>query len=68
MKTHLIHGTKQGAINSPHVWLFVSSTPFDVLESEANGEEFISLDDKQKIELYILSFFDDTKNQVNHFD
>ena len=39
-----IHGTGQGSGNSPCIWLFISSTLFDVHASQAFGATFISPD------------------------
>eukprot|EP00957_Ditylum_brightwellii_P118218 9016828-Ditylum_brightwellii.AAC.1 len=62
-KTFLIYGSGQGATNSPHTWLVISSTICDIYEQSAHGAEFVSPDQGISILLAILEFVDDVNNQ-----
>ena len=64
---HPIHGSGQGATNSPCGWLFISSKLFDVYDEHASGATFISPDRSHAITIYMIGFVDDTKSQVNSF-
>ena len=67
-ESHPIHGSGQGATNSPAGWLFISSKLFDVYDTEATGATFLSPDRSFQISIYMIGFVDDTKSQVNAFD
>eukprot|EP00957_Ditylum_brightwellii_P211581 15366339-Ditylum_brightwellii.AAC.1 len=57
----------QGAINSPGIWLTISSAIGDIYDQSANGGEFISTNNAIALVLAILGFIDDVTNQVNEF-
>ena len=64
---HPIHGSGQGATNSPNGWLFICSKLFDVHEKHSTGASFCSPDRTQSITLHMIGFVDDTKDQLNDF-
>lgn len=62
-----IHGTGQGSGNSPCIWLFISSTLFDIHESQAHGATFISPDGSTRVHLSMVGFVDDSTGSCNDF-
>ena len=62
-----IHGTGQGSGNSPSIWLFISSTLFDVHNSLAQGATFISPDGKLSVRYSMIGFVDDSTGNCNDF-
>ena len=55
-----IYGTGQGSGNSPVIWCFVSSKPFQCYEDEAHGMMFYSPDGSISFSMAIIGFVDDT--------
>jgi ribonuclease HI len=62
-----IYGSGQGSGNSPGLWCVISSTLFDLYEEKANGAMFQSPDGKEKIQIYMIGFVDDTSSSINDF-
>lgn len=62
-----IHGTGQGSGNSPSIWLFISSTLFDVHTSLAQGATFVSPDGCHSIRFSMVGFVDDSTGSCNDF-
>ena len=62
-----IHGSGQGAGNSPGIWLFISSTLFEVQEQQAKGARFCQPDGKEEVDIYMVGFVDDTNGTQNDF-
>jgi hypothetical protein len=62
-----IHGTGQGSGNSPSIWLFISSTLFDVHASQSYGATFISPDGLTKLRLSMVGFADDSTGSCSNF-
>lgn len=62
-----IHGTGQGSGNSPSIWLFLSSTIFDVHKSLAYGAKYISPDGKHQVTMSMVGFVDDSTGILNDF-
>lgn len=65
--TFPIHGTGQGSGNSPCIWLFISSTLFDIHFSQAQGARFISPDGQYTTSLSMVGFVDDSTGTCNDF-
>jgi hypothetical protein len=62
-----IHGSGQGSGNSPCIWLFISSTMFDIHASQAHGATFTSPDGTETIKLTMVGFVDDANSSTNNF-
>ena len=62
-----IHGSGQGAGNSPGIWCCISSVVFDCYDKKANGAVFYSPDRSIKCEIYMIGFVDDTSGSTNDF-
>eukprot|EP00957_Ditylum_brightwellii_P009324 705476-Ditylum_brightwellii.AAC.1 len=62
-KTFPVYGSGQGATNSSHIWLVISSTICDIYEQSAHGAEFVSPDQDVSIFLAILGFVDNVNTQ-----
>jgi hypothetical protein len=62
-----IHGTGQGSGNSPCIWLFISSTLFDIHGSKAHGATFVSPDGQRRVHLSMVGFVDDSTGSLNDF-
>ena len=62
-----IHGTGQGSANSPSIWLFISSTLFDVHGEKSNGAKFISPDGLHRVKFSMVGFVDDSTGTYNDF-
>jgi hypothetical protein len=62
-----IYGTGQGSGNSPSIWLFISSTLFDIHNRLAHGARFVSPDGQHKVELSMVGFVDDSTGTCNDF-
>ena len=62
-----IHGTGQGSGNSPSIWLFISSTLFDVHSSLAHGVRFVSPDGQLQVKFSMVGFVDDSTGNCNDF-
>lgn len=62
-----IHGTGQGSGNSPSIWLFISSTLFDVHHSTAHGATFVSPDGDLSVPFSMVGFVDDSTGTYNDF-
>jgi hypothetical protein len=62
-----IHGTGQGSGNSPCIWLFISSTLFDLHKSQAHGASFISPDGQYTTSFSMVGFVDDSTGTCNDF-
>ena len=62
-----IHGTGQGSGNSPCIWLFISSTLFDIHSSKAYGARFISPDGALQVSFSMVGFVDDSTGSYNDF-
>eukprot|EP00957_Ditylum_brightwellii_P073700 5600652-Ditylum_brightwellii.AAC.1 len=62
-----IYGSGQGATNSPHIWLAISSTICDIYAEHAKGAKFVSPDQAIRVLLANLGFVNNVTNQVNMF-
>jgi hypothetical protein len=62
-----LYGTGQGSSNFPCIWLFISSTLFDIHDEQAHGAQFKSPDGHESIRLTMVGFVDDTTGSCNHF-
>ena len=62
-----IHGTGQGSGNSPCIWLFISSTLFDIHAQLSHGVTFVSPDGKNKVHMSMVGFVDDSTGSCNDF-
>jgi hypothetical protein len=62
-----LYGTGQGSGNSPCIWLFISSTLFDIHSFQAYGSNFISPDGQESIRITMVGFVDDTSGSCNDF-
>jgi len=62
-----LHGSGQGAGNSPCIWLFISSTLFDLHEQQAYGASFSSPDGTQQVRLTMVGFVDDSTGTCNDY-
>jgi hypothetical protein len=62
-----IHGTGQGSGNSPCIWLFISSTLFDIHTSKAHGARFITPDGSLQVSFSMVGFVDDSTGSYNDF-
>ena len=64
---HPIFGTGQGSGNSPTYWLFISSTLFDLYNSQAHGSMYESQDRTIEINVKAIGFVDDVRTSVKAF-
>lgn len=62
-----IHGSGQGSGNSPCLWLLISSVLCDQYNASAHGATFETPDKSITIQIYLVSFVDDTNGNVNSF-
>ena len=62
-----IHGTGQGSGNSPCIWLFISSTLFDIHQAQAHGARFVSPDGTNEVRISMVGFVDDSNGSCNDF-
>jgi len=62
-----LYGSGQGSGNSPCIWLFISSTLFDIQNAKAHGAKFISPDGTTSMQLAIVGFVDDSNGTTNDF-
>lgn len=62
-----IYGTGQGSGNSPCIWLFLSSTLFDVHASQSHGVQFFSPNGTMSLRLSMVGFVDDATGSCNDF-
>jgi hypothetical protein len=62
-----LYGSGQGAGNSPCIWLFISSTLFDIHERHAHGASFSSPDGTHQARLTMVGFVDDSTGTCNDF-
>ena len=62
-----LHGSGQGSGNSPSIWLFISSTLFDIHQQQAHGASFVAPDGKTKVEISLVGFVDDSNGSTNDF-
>ena len=62
-----LHGTGQGAGNSPHIWGLISGTLFDCQQERAYGVQFVSPDRTVNVTIHMIGFVDDSSLSVNDF-
>ena len=62
-----LFGSGQGSGNSPTYWLFISSTLFDLYDSQAHGSLYLSQDKTIGVEVKAIGFVDDVRTSVNAF-
>ena len=62
-----MHGSGQGAGNSPGMWLFTSSTLFEVQEKHAKGAWFCSPQGTGEVKMHMVGFADDANGAQNDF-
>lgn len=62
-----IHGTGQGSGNSPCIWLFISSTLFDIHYAHSKGITFVSPDGGSEVRMSMVGFVDDSTGSCNDF-
>jgi hypothetical protein len=62
-----LYGTGQGSGNSPCIWLFISSTLFDIHSDQAYGSHFMSPNGNESIRITMVGFVDDTSGSCNDF-
>ena len=62
-----IHGTGQGSGNSPCIWLFISSTLFDLHAAQSYGASFYSPDGTESLRMSMVGFVDDSTGTCNDF-
>ena len=56
-----IHGTGQGSLVSPYIWLIVSSVLFDVHDDISFGMNLSTADGTYSLQLSIIRFVDDSR-------
>jgi hypothetical protein len=54
-----VYGTGQGSGNSPHIWTFLSSILFKILENEATGATYKDISKKSEAKIINTAFVDD---------
>ena len=54
-----VYGTGQGSGNSPHIWTFLSSILFKMLEKEATGATYHDKSTKSEVRIINTAFVDD---------
>jgi hypothetical protein len=62
-----LYGTGQGSGNSSCIWLFISSTLFDIHDEQAHGAQFMSPDGHESIRIMLVGFVDGTTGSCNDF-
>ena len=62
-----IYGSGQGSGNSPCIWLFISSTLFDIHATQAHGARFTTPDGSQSVRITMVGFVDDSTGTCNDF-
>ena len=65
--TFPLYGSGQGAGNSPCIWLLISSTLFDIHNSNAFGTTFTTPDGTITSRLTMVGFVDDSTGSCNDF-
>jgi len=63
-----LHGSGQGAGNSPCIWLLISLTLFDLHEQHAHRALFSSPDGTQQVPLTMVGFVDDSTGTCNRIN
>jgi hypothetical protein len=66
-KAFPIFGTGQGSGNSPAVWLFISSTLFDIYDKLATGSTYQTRDKSMELVVKAVGFVDDVRTSTNDF-
>ena len=67
-KAHPIYGTGQGSGNSSTYWLFISSTLFDMYNSQAQGSVYESKNRSIQVTVKAIGFVDDVRTSINAFE
>jgi hypothetical protein len=62
-----IYGSGQGSGNSPSIWLFISSTLFDIHQEVSHGATFVSPDGRERVRITMVGFVDDSTGTCNDF-
>jgi hypothetical protein len=62
-----IYGSGQGSGNSPSIWLFISSTLFDIHQEVSHGANFVSPDGQDRVRITMVGFVDDSTGTCNDF-
>jgi hypothetical protein len=62
-----LYGTGEGSGNSPCIWLFISSTLFEIHDDQSHGSQFMSSDGHESIRLTMVGFVIDTTGSCNDF-
>lgn len=62
-----IHGTGQGAGNSPAIWCSISSILFEMYGSQANSATYVSPYGQHKVKVTMIGFVDNTSSSMNDF-
>ena len=62
-----IYGSGQGSGNSPCIWLFISSTLFDIQNATTHGARFVTPDGQTSLQVAIVGFVDDSNGMTNDF-
>lgn len=63
----LLYGTEQGSGNSPYIWLFISSTLFNVHSAQAHRATFFSPDGSIQVCITMVGFVNNTMGSSNDF-
>ena len=63
-----IYGTGQGSANGPMLWLFIDSVLYDCYEAKAHPAVYCTPDKKNRFELGMAGFVDDSNGQTNQFE
>jgi hypothetical protein len=66
-EAHPIFGTGQGSGNSPMIWLFISSTLFDIYETKVENDPVACPDGQLSTTINIIGFVDDVRNSTIAF-
>eukprot|EP00957_Ditylum_brightwellii_P153122 11655218-Ditylum_brightwellii.AAC.1 len=62
-----IYGMGQGSMNSPIIWLIISSTPFVIHKELGNGVTFYNTPQQVEVHITVVGFVNDTTGQANDF-
>jgi hypothetical protein len=62
-----IYGSGQGSGNSPSIWLFISSTLFDIHQDISHGATFTTPDGAISVRITMVGFVDDSTGTCNDF-
>ena len=65
---HPIFGTGQGSAGGPMLWLFLDSILFDCYERKAHPAVYCNPDRRNRFELGMAGFVDDSNGQTNQFE